>query len=57
MKSKLLLILSCLLAANAWAADATIDDLYNAVNQQIGTDTYTFFNFAPENPTATYNYG
>lgn len=58
MKSKLLLILSCLLAANAWAADATVADLYNAVNQQIGTDTYTFFNFVPADPTSTtFNYG
>ncbi len=58
MKSKLLLILSCLTAVHAWAANATVADLYNAVNQRIGADTYTFFNFVPANPTSTtYNYG
>ncbi len=50
MKSKLLLILSCLTAVHAWAANATVADLYNAANQRIGADTYTFFNFVPANP-------
>ncbi len=40
-----LLGLLCLLGTEVFAANATLDDMYNAANELIGNTTYTFFNF------------